>query len=179
MKVLASFILLTIASFAWAQLPEPKNFHQVEAGIYRGARPEDPQMDFIASKQPVKNSGTLIVVDLQGGDPALFDIFEPGESAEWIAHEQQLALNEGLSFSSYPLNSAGEVTAEEVYKIDHILQMMAEALRSPDQHQIYLHCEHGVDRTGLVVALFPSEGAGMAARPGLSRVAELRPQRLG
>jgi protein tyrosine/serine phosphatase len=149
-----SFIFFVFALPAAADLLPPKNFHEIEPGVYRGARPEDSNMEFIASKQTVKNSRTLTIIDLQGGDPLLFDLAEPGETQGWIDHEKTLALKLGLSFISRPLNSAGAVTAAEVKEINEALAYMKRAYENPTQFQIYLHCEHGVDRTGLVAALF-------------------------
>ena len=76
---------------------------------------------------------------------------EPGELPEAIAAEANLASQLGMQFLNVPLDSLDPFTTEEDAAIDQVLGLLNSAsVQSP----IYLHCEHGKDRTGLVIALY-------------------------
>lgn len=122
----------------------------VPGKIYRGARPDD------AGLEALKNAGVKTVIDLQGGDlqsPHLGKVvpyFEPGEVPTKIEQERAAAEKLRIRFVSLPLNSLGPVTPEEGAEIDRILEIMHDPAAQP----VYIHCEHGKDRTGLLVALY-------------------------
>jgi protein tyrosine/serine phosphatase len=54
-----------------------------------------------------------------------------------------------MNFYNFPLDSMNKVTDEEGEWIDEALRIIAD----PAQQPVYIHCAHGKDRTGLVVAL--------------------------
>lgn len=122
------------------------NFREVSPGIYRGGRP-----DFVALPL-LQNYHMKTVIDLQGGDASipLMEAFEPGEKPKMIARERALSLQLGFQFFNYPLSSIKNVDAKEDQMIRQILLVMSDPRNQP----VFVHCEHGVDRTGLIIALY-------------------------
>lgn len=127
------------------------NFMQVEAGVYRGSRPTPEQI------QELARIGVRTVIDLQGGDAEMpvagwiMGEIEPGEFTKDIEAEGREVLAAGISnFYNEALNSFESVNQPEAVKIQAALQIMSDPSKLP----VYVHCEHGKDRTGLVVALY-------------------------
>jgi len=126
------------------------NFHSVVPGLYRGARPSAEGMNYL------KQIGIRNVIDLQGGDiddpilGAIFAKMEPGETPEWISYERATMKSLGIGFIDLPLSSWQDVTKKEKVSIKKALVMMNDEKNWP----LFVHCEHGKDRTGLVVALY-------------------------
>jgi protein tyrosine/serine phosphatase len=136
--------LLTTAVFA-ATEPDIQNFHEVSPGIYRGGRPAEADFGSLAA------FGIRIDVDLQGGDDyPIIDWYEKGEGPAAIKNEQSDARSVGIVFLNYPLSSLHDPNKAQIHDIDQVLQMMHDPARRP----IFVHCRHGVDRTGLIVALY-------------------------
>lgn len=126
------------------------NFSQVNKGIFRGARLESLQ-----AVQYLKSIGVKNVINLQGGDlnskfGKIIPWAEPGERPEVIAGERDAANNAGMGYLHSPLNSLEPVTIEEDKAIDEVLAFMNDKNNQP----LFIHCEHGADRTGLLVALY-------------------------
>ena len=124
------------------------NFQQVTPNLFRGGRPTPAGMDELSRR------GVRMVINLQGGDlrskwAPLVRLREPGELPSAIAQEGALAVKLGMKYFNFPLDSLDPVDATEGQMIDAVLGLIHSA---PD-HPIYLHCQHGRDRTGLVSAL--------------------------
>jgi protein tyrosine/serine phosphatase len=126
--------------------PILKNVDKVSKGVFRGGRPTTEGLMFLASK------GVKTIVNLQGGDYGIPGItwFEPGEHPDSIAEEKALAEKLGIKFVNLPMYTFGRVNAQQESMINKAIEIMADA----ETHPVYVHCEHGVDRTGLVVALY-------------------------
>lgn len=140
------------------------NFHVVSKNskgkpvILRGANPEDSGIE------PLKALGVKTIIDLQGGDAdakfprgsGIFNFavkgFEPGERQEEIAEEKLKAESTpgAIRFLNFPLNSIQPVTAAEEAEISSILKEMS----NPANQPVYVHCQHGHDRTGMIIALY-------------------------
>lgn len=143
---------------------QPENFHLVSTGIYRGARIENQaQADYL-----VQTMGIKTVIDLQGGDrtnaelnkitddlwKGEFPRLEKGETPAEIAQEKTRFEKSGLNgkgFLNPQLDSIGIVTPQEAVEISDIIKTIANP-QTP--HPIYVHCAHGADRTGLIIALY-------------------------
>lgn len=136
-----SFQFTSVSAFA--KQPSLGHFSQVSEGIYRGGRPDFAALPLLLDYH-IKT-----VIDLQGGDHWL-TAFEPGEKPEMIEKEEAISLELGFQFANYPLSSVKKVNAEEEKWIGEVLALMADPLNRP----VFIHCEHGADRTGLVIALY-------------------------
>ncbi|MGZ3788672.1 MAG: tyrosine-protein phosphatase [Bacteriovorax sp.] len=137
------------------------NFSKVNEGIYRGAR-----LKSVEDAQYLKSINVKNVINLQGGDldsdiGIVIPWAEPGEKPEVIAWEKTTALSLGLGFYHAPIDSLEEITKEEDKVIDELLEFMHDKNNQP----VFIHCEHGADRTGLLVALYrvKYEGADVVA----------------
>ncbi len=129
------------------------NFHVVMRGqILRGAQPDENGIKALAKLH------VATIIDLQGGDVqgqnVLYNLInsfiEPGESAQAIDDESKLAHANGIEFFNIPLNSHDEVTDAEAAKIDQIIEL----IHQRTGRSVFVHCQHGADRTGLIVALY-------------------------
>jgi protein tyrosine/serine phosphatase len=170
MRLIAGLILsITLSSFALAVEPSAQvvagvsrsatkkvpsedavitNFHVVVEGrVFRGARPKSQsQISRLFSEYNIKT-----IINLQGADPHPFDVFEPGESKRVRYYQKLWATQSGIkNWINIPLNSWDKVTKSEAQKINKILAI----INDPTSQPVYVHCEHGKDRTGLVIALF-------------------------
>jgi protein-tyrosine phosphatase len=85
--------------------------------------------------------------------------WEPGELADAIAAEMNLSESLGLLFFSKPLDAIDPVSEKDDARIDEILAIMD----NPAAQPVFVHCEHGIDRTGLIVALYEVKYLGMSA----------------
>jgi protein tyrosine/serine phosphatase len=141
---------LATTAFAMGSAPQIENFYQVGPGVYRGARPSATAMDELT------DFGIKSIVNLQGGDlhssyPSwLIAKMEPGELPEAIEAEKAKALSMNMHYLNTPIDSLDDVTPEEDRAIDQTLAFIAD----PQNQPVFVHCEHGQDRTGMVIALY-------------------------
>jgi len=157
MKTSAFFSVILVALFLTPSISHAKqdlgNFSLVAPGIYRGARPSAEGLKML------KALGVKTIINLEGGDSSplvprmIVELWEPGERASARKLEGQNAQALGMGYLNIPLNSVGDVTPEEEQGIDTILRLMA----NPAAQPVFVHCEHGKDRTGLVIALYEVE----------------------
>src|SRR5207244_149014 len=103
------------------------NFGKVGDGLYRGAQPDEVGM------KNLKRLGIKTVVNLRMGDDV------------WSAEEAQARAN-GITYTNVPLRGLGRPTDEQVANLLGLL----DTLPSP----VFVHCQHGCDRTGLIVACY-------------------------
>ena len=114
------------------------NFHQVDAQLYRGGRPRS------SAYPKLVGIGVRTIINLE----------EPKFAMEEKAAIDQL--NSGLpsdrqiQFVSFPITPA-EIDEEGVS--DSRLRELFGEIQSSGK-PIFLHCYHGKDRTGMVVALY-------------------------
>lgn len=103
------------------------NFYQVDAGVWRGPRPQPVDFDLIKSK-------FLAVLSLEG-------------LAEDIKEQKELSPVTVLSFpiSFWEIYFTG-ITQQ---KLRSILDAIEKAPKP-----LLVHCQHGQDRTGLVIAAY-------------------------
>lgn len=150
MKFVLVTLLVFVASLADAAATSIKNFHQVSPGVYRGARP------FSAGLHELSKMGVRTILNLQGGDgdvlwfTPLIRVMQPGELPRAIQNERRLAVDLGMTFLNFPTNSFLSVDATRAEGIQKALA----ALADPANHPVFIHCEFGKDRTGLIVALY-------------------------
>lgn len=109
-------------------LQEVPRFIQVNSSLARGGRPVGNDL------QELKSMGFKTIINLDDDVPE-------------IAAEKTTAESLGLRFISVPLNSMQSPKDSE---IDFILAQMV----NPENFPVYIHCQHGRDRTGLLVGLY-------------------------
>lgn len=149
--VTMAFTCSLFSDVAFAQKTSITNFAKVDDGIYRGARPKN-----LSEIQNLKNIGIKTVINLQGGDVTddelgwLIPYVEEGESLAERNQEKRQVESLSMNYRNLPLNSLSKVTKREADRIVLALMMMKDSNLKP----IFIHCAHGADRTGLVIALY-------------------------
>jgi tyrosine-protein phosphatase SIW14 len=103
------------------------NFHVVSDGIFRGGRPTEAGIDWLAT-QHVK-----VDLDLEN-------------DSDTITAEQGFAAQAGIQFISNPM---GTLSAPSDEQMQEILQ----TITNPENQPIFVHCHDGQNRTGLSIAL--------------------------
>ncbi len=125
----------------------PKFFAVENDKIYRGARPQPQDL------RTLKLAGIKTIVDLQGGDfrrlGRAVGIAEPGELDFVINQEKKTSENLGLNWVSKPLSTFEVNRAEDRY-----IQETLHIMNDPKMQPVFIHCEFGKDRTGLLAALY-------------------------
>jgi tyrosine-protein phosphatase SIW14 len=109
-------------------IPGVPNAGSVTGTLFRGAQPTS---DAFSSLQKL---GVNIVVDLRG---------EGGE----VGTEKNSVESHGMRFVSLPWNGASVPSREELLTFFTLLR------DNPDQ-KVFIHCEYGADRTGVMIALY-------------------------
>lgn len=146
------------SNYSFAKSQGIGNLQKAADGIFRGARPISTD-----EIQQLAGMGIKNIVDLQGGDMnfkywKLMSWNEPGELPESIAAEKSVANSLNMGFINAPLDSLDVVTVDEDKLIDDTLNYMHNQSNQP----LYVHCEHGKDRTGLIIALYKVKYLGMS-----------------
>jgi protein tyrosine/serine phosphatase len=121
-------------------LPNPgvPNLRLVRPGLYRGGRPSAAGLEYL------KSIGVKRILNLEVGDFI--------EAFPWIiARELREARRRGLMEQRFPMSAFDPATSG---RFDARVNEMMEVLKTatPDD-AIFVHCAHGQDRTGLVIAL--------------------------
>lgn len=118
------------------------NFHKVDQDVYRGARPRRSD-----AYSRLAELGIRTIVNLEGSKEAA------REKAQIDQLNQTLVLRHkpSIDFISFPINSITQIplTGVSDQKIGFLFQQIQEAKKP-----IFIHCEHGKDRTGAVVVLY-------------------------
>ena len=159
MKNLLFISLLAVSTFAYAGDPV-LNFFKVTDGIYRGARPTtDQAIETLANAYGVHN-----IINLQGGDfytiyRPIIKYLEPGELPEAIEHEKSVTITNGMGYFHAQLSAVNEIDKREDKLIEDALDFMHDKNNQP----VFIHCEHGKDRTGLLIALYKVKYLGVNA----------------
>ncbi len=130
--VLATWLIFTTC-FSLSQASAKQavsiiNFHPVSEGIYRGARPE------LTGIKELSAIGVKVSLNLD-------------DDAVAIKAEKKYTQQVGMQMISRPMSGFWSPTDAQ---IKDILGIVA----NPANRPIYIHCKHGQDRTGLVVALY-------------------------
>jgi protein tyrosine/serine phosphatase len=113
------------------------NFHKVNEQLYRGAQPLPGAMKELASLK-IKT-----VVNLRGED-------------EGTRSEEAEARGAGLRYFSEPLPGFGRPKDEQV---ERVLALINDSQNWP----VFVHCHHGEDRTGTIIAVYRISHDGWSA----------------
>ncbi len=103
------------------------NFGKVSEGVYRGAQPD------AASLKNLQQLGVKTIISLH----------LPKEA--WKAEAAEAAAN-GIVYTNVPLRGLGRPTEQQVKDVLALLES------SP--FPVFVHCVHGCDRTGTIVACY-------------------------
>jgi protein tyrosine/serine phosphatase len=130
---------------------EVPNFHSFGTGLYRGGRPT------VEGLMALRALGVKTIIDLQGGDAkdpkygVIAGAIETGEDPQWIRFERKISRQMGMKFINLPLNSLSPIDDEATGKA---IGSLLGVINDPKNQPVFVHCEHGKDRTGLIVALY-------------------------
>jgi uncharacterized protein (TIGR01244 family) len=115
------------------------NFGQVGEHLYRGAQPPP------AAITNLSRLGVTLIIDLR----------EPDKKSE----EGAAARAAGLSYTNMPLHGLGRPTGQQVKDILALIES------SPGP--VFIHCKHGCDRTGTIVACYRIQHDGWSSGKAL------------
>lgn len=120
----------------WSSVAKPTmdipNFHEVHPWLFRGGQPNQEGL------HQLYDMGVRTVIDLRS---------DPNQ----IASEQQLCQAHGIKFVSIPMLSSRAPSQQD---INTFLATVDGAHKSSDSGAVYVHCHHGSDRTGAMIALY-------------------------
>ncbi len=130
----AIVIVLVASACATTSVPPvpglPKNFGIVEEGkVYRGAQPTADEIENLF-RRGVKTIVKLSVSDLE---------MERSATAEL-----------GIRLMEIPLNARDVGTSKSCAEVERAYEAISDPLNWP----VYVHCDHGRDRTGFLVGLY-------------------------
>ena len=103
------------------------NFGQVSASLYRGAQPDE------AGMAQLQRLGVTTIINLRMADDV------------W-SEEADSARRHGMVYVQVPLHGFSAPTSTEV---EQVLALVESSLTP-----VFVHCEHGADRTGTIVACY-------------------------
>jgi uncharacterized protein (TIGR01244 family) len=126
------FVIALLAASALAQdearYRELPNFHQVNAGLYRGAQ---PKADGI---QKLVALGIKTIINLRAAD-------------ERSRQEETEARAAGLRYFNIPMEGLSRPKDEQV---ERALALIKDTQNQP----VFVHCKRGADRTGTLIAIY-------------------------
>ena len=148
-----TFCLFGILSFSsWAAEPAApglSHFYQVNDHLYRGAQPSPAGWSSLAQM------GVKLVIDL----------CREGETGgHSTAAERKAVEAAGMSYVNIPMNG---IVAPGDEKISRVLTLL-----NSNQH-VFVHCRHGKDRTGTVIACYRIAHDGWTNKQALDEAVSL------
>lgn len=111
-----------------ARHQELPNLHQVNARLYRGGQPRKGGIQKLASL------GVNTIINLRDGD----------ENERVEAEAAQAA---GLRYFNIPFERLGRPSDEQVERVLSLIDALENGI-------VFVHCAHGSDRTGTVIAVY-------------------------
>lgn len=118
---------------AEGQKKELPRFHEVAPGIYRGGQPKPGGFDLL------KQKGVKTIINLRN---------------EHDERQQVEAL--GFKYVYLPMDVRDEISAGDI-------ATFLQTVTDPAQQPVFIHCQRGADRTGLMVGLYRVAKQGWSA----------------
>ena len=140
-----TILLLLVVATASAQdatYPELPRFQQVSEKIYSGAQPLDGGI------ARLRELGINTIINLRGANPST-----RAEEAE--------ARASGMNYFNVPLPNWGRPQDDRIARILTLID-------APENGRVLVHCKEGVDRTGLIVAVYRMTHDGWTSRNALA-----------
>lgn len=122
-----AFLLIGAPVFA-TSIPGIRNFDQVDTNVYRGGQPTAEGFRYLAGL------GVKTVIDLR-------------ESGARSDAERTMVKNAGMNYLNVPMSGLTPPTPAEITRILDLLE-------HPSTGPAFVHCLHGADRTGAVIAAY-------------------------
>lgn len=142
----AALALLLLSTAASAQdatgYPELPRFQQVSEKLYRSAQPRDRGMSRL------RELGINTIINLRGA------------SKRTRAQEAE-ARAQGLNYYNIALPNWGRPQNDRVERI-------LEIINAPENGRVLIHCREGVDRTGMIVAIYRMRHDGWSSNDALA-----------
>ncbi len=144
--------LLSLSGAAGAPRPDASSdsqcvdFAQVSPGLYRGAEPSERCLGHLAA------SGIRKIVNLR-------------DEEEASEREQAQARTLGMRYVNIPMSGFGRPEADEVRSV-------LTTIRASENQPVFLHCRHGRDRTGAIVAAYRMAHEGWPAERAVQEAKE-------
>jgi protein tyrosine/serine phosphatase len=131
--ITASLAIVLLASAALAQTEEARikelpNFHQVNQRLYRGAQPKEGGIQSLVTR------GIKTILNLRAAD-------------ERARAEEQEARAAGLRYFNIAMEGLDRPTDAQV-------EQALKIINDPANQPVFVHCKHGADRTGTVIAIY-------------------------
>ena len=120
-------LCLLLALPAHAESVDLPNFHQTAPGIWRGAAPTDTGL------KQLKAMGVKTIIDLR-------------IAPKTVKKEGVTARAMGFNFINLPMGSDPPTPKE----VSTLLATLKQAPQTP----VYVHCQHGADRTGCMIGIY-------------------------
>jgi protein tyrosine phosphatase (PTP) superfamily phosphohydrolase (DUF442 family) len=135
--ILASVVALTVVAFLWRTYLGPYHFLTVTPGVlYRSGTLDPDDLADILERYRIRT-----VVSLRTS--------REQEVGDWYMREAAICQKRAVDFIDLPMGS--DVPDES--QIDTWLHLIS----SPDSLPVLVHCAHGVQRTGVMVAIYEIE----------------------
>ncbi len=116
------------------------NFGKVNEQVYRGAQPDAEAI------RTLKRLGVKLIINLR----------MPGDGWKEEAAE---ALANGIQYTNIPMSGVGRPSDEQVRQV----LGLCEGISGP----VFVHCQHGCDRTGTVIACYRIQHEGWSGEQAL------------
>jgi tyrosine-protein phosphatase SIW14 len=110
------------------RLKELPNFHRVNGSLFRGGQPKPGGFELLS------RLGIKTVLNLRDDDDR--------EAQEELEAEQA-----GLRYFNVPLRRLGRPN-------DRDIEAILGVINNPENQPVFVHCAHGADRTGVVIAVY-------------------------
>ena len=124
---IGALLLFSFRTPLWADTSDLPNFHTVSPNIYRGGAPTENGL------KKLHEMGIHTIIDLR-------------ISPKQVQKEKQEAERLGFNWINLPMGSDPPTTKQ-------VAALIAALKRAP-QESVFVHCQHGADRTGCMLGIW-------------------------